>query len=218
MSCFLAKPPSFWSGERASVAVAPLVNFGSLAQVRAAVATSSLLQGETISTLLLTVLLAIGLFFFLRASGKDRVETRLYSSSRGLEEMGSLLREHLEGRAYRLQSTDAEGIATFAGQARPSVGLAAFLTGLAGVGLACLALVLHMLEPGWGAWPWTLVLASPWAGWYYWRRNHRLEQLRLKLQEADPPPGSLLWVEGHRDELEVLAASLGLQEREPERG
>ncbi len=176
------------------------------------------LTRERVSTLALTVLLAIGLFFFLRASGKDRVEARFYFSSRSLEEMGSLLRKHLEERAYRLQSADAEGIATFAGQARASAGLAVFLTGLAGVGLACLALVLQMLEPGWGAWPWTLLLVSPWAGWYYWRRSHRPEQIRLKLQAADSPPGSLLWVEGQRDELEVLAATLGLQERDPERG
>jgi hypothetical protein len=70
MNCFLAKSPSFWSGEKAPIAVAPPINFGSLSEARAAVAASSSLQGETISTLLLTVLLAIGLFFFLRASGK----------------------------------------------------------------------------------------------------------------------------------------------------
>jgi hypothetical protein len=98
------------------------------------------------------------------------------------------------------------------------VGLAVFLTGLAGAGLACLALVLQMLQPAWGAWPWTLLLASPWAGWYYWRRSHRPQQIRLKLQEAAPPPGSHLWVEGQREELEVLAATLGLEERDPERG
>ncbi len=178
----------------------------------------STLTGETISTLTLTALLAIGLFFFLRASGKDRVETRFYFSSCRLEEIGSALREHLQGRAYRLQSTDAEGIATFAGQAQASAGLAAFLTGLAGLGLACLALVLHTLEPGWGVWPWILVLASPWAGWYYRQRNQRPEQIRLKLQEADSTLGSHLWVEGHRDELDVLAATLGLQERDPEQG
>ena len=172
-------------------------------------------KGESISTLTLTLILGIGLFFFLRASGRARIETRFYSSSRNLEEMGSLLRKHLEGRAYRLQSADPEGIATFVGQARPSVGLAVFLTGLAGAGLACLALVLQVLEPGWGVWPWTLLLVSPWAGWYYWRCNHRPQQLRLRLQEADPPPGSLLWVEGQREELEVLATTLGLQERDP---
>jgi hypothetical protein len=196
------------------------------------------LTGEKVSTLALTTLLAIGLFFFLRASGKDRVETRVYLSSRSLEEMGSALREHLERRGYRLQSADAEGIATFAGQGQASVGLALFLTGLAGTGLACLALVLQTLEPGWGAWPWMVVLASPWAGWYYRQRNQRPEQIRLKLQEADEDsvplpfcgqhgsptaptrtaPGSHLWVEGHRDELDGLAAALRLQERDPDRG
>lgn len=174
------------------------------------------LRGETVSTLTLTALLAIGLFFFLRASGKDRVETRLYSSNRSLEEMGSALRSHLRGRGYQLQSTDPEGIATFAGEARASAGLAAFLTGLAGLGLACLALVVHTLEPQWGGWPWMLMLASPWAGWYYRQRNQRPEQVRLKLQEAEL--GARLWVEGHRDELDVLAATFALQERDPDEG
>ncbi|MFQ3612537.1 MAG: cofactor assembly of complex C subunit B [Cyanobacteriota bacterium] len=171
------------------------------------------LTGETLSTLTLTALLAIGLFFFLRASGKDRKESRFYFSSRPLDPLGSALRSHLQGRAYQLQSTDSEGMATFAGEAQASTGLAAFLTGLAGLGLACLALVLHTLEPQWGGWPWMLMLASPWAGWYYRQRNQRPEQIRLKLQEEGS--GSRLWVEGHRDELDILAATFALQERDP---
>jgi hypothetical protein len=72
-----------------------------------------------------------------------------------------------------------------------------------------------------------VVLASPWAGWYYRQRNQRPEQIRLKLQEADEDSvplsswertptasGSHLWVEGHRDELDGLAAALRLQERD----
>ncbi|MCJ2543075.1 cofactor assembly of complex C subunit B [Thermostichus vulcanus] len=171
------------------------------------------LTGETLSTLTLTALLAIGLFFFLRASGKDRTENRLYFSSRPLNSLGSALRSHLQGRAYQLQSTDSDGIATFAGEAKASTGLALFLTGLAGVGLACLALVLSTLEPQWGGWPWMLMLASPWAGWYYRQRNQRPEQIRLKLQEESS--GSRLWVEGHRDELDILAATFALEERDP---
>ncbi|HIK19734.1 MAG TPA: cofactor assembly of complex C subunit B [Synechococcus sp. M44_DOE_062] len=235
MSCSRSPIPSSCGGARLPKRVDLLTPSGlGSAQALGLAATlpDSTLTGERVSTLALTTLLAIGLFFFLRASGKDRVETRVYLSSRSLEEMGSALREHLEGRGYRLQSADAEGIATFAGQGQASVGLALFLTGLAGAGLACLALVLQTLEPRWGAWPWMLVLASPWAGWYYRQRNQRPEQIRLKLQEADEDsvplsswegreaptqtaPGSHLWVEGHRDELDGLAAALGLQERDP---
>ncbi|MEN9202674.1 MAG: cofactor assembly of complex C subunit B [Thermostichus sp. DG_1_6_bins_120] len=174
------------------------------------------LTGETLSTLTLTLLLAIGLFFFLRASGKDRKESHLYFSSRPLEEVGSALRSHLQSRGYRLHSIDSDGTATFTGQAQASGGLAVFLTGLAGVGLACLALVVNTLEPQWGGWPWLLVLISPLAGRYYWQRNQRPEQLHFKLQENGP--GSQLWVEGHRDELDILAATLGLQEQDPVRG
>ncbi|MGQ9838018.1 MAG: cofactor assembly of complex C subunit B [Cyanobacteriota bacterium] len=170
------------------------------------------LTGETLSTLTLTALLTLGLFFFLRASGKDRREKRSYYSSRPLDHLGSALRSHLQGRAYQLQSTDAEGTATFAGEARASIGLAVFLSGLAGLGLACLALVLQTLEPQWGGWPWMLMLASPWAGWYYWQRNQGPEQIRLKLQEEGL--GCRLWVEGHRDELDILAATFALQEQD----
>jgi len=237
MNCSHSPIPPSCGGARLPEQVNPLP-LGGLGSAQALGLAIAPLTGEKVSTLALTTLLAIGLFFFLRAAGKDRVESRLYFSSRSLEEMGSALREHLEGRGYRLQSADAEGIATFAGQGQASVGLALFLTGLAGTGLACLALVLQTLEPGWGAWPWMLVLASPWAGWYYRQRNQRPEQIRLKLQEADEDsvplpfcgqhgsptaptrtaPGSHLWVEGHRDELDGLAAALGLQERDPDRG
>lgn len=237
MNCSHSPIPPSCGGARLPEQVNPLP-LGGLGSAQALGLAIAPLTGEKVSTLALTTLLAIGLFFFLRAAGKDRVESRLYFSSRSLEEMGSALREHLEGRGYRLQSADAEGIATFAGQGQASVGLALFLTGLAGTGLACLALVLQTLEPGWGAWPWMVVLASPWAGWYYRQRNQRPEQIRLKLQEADEDsvplpfcgqhgsptaptrtaPGSHLWVEGHRDELDGLAAALGLQERDPDRG
>ncbi|MGY3029469.1 hypothetical protein ACVWXW_002355 [Thermostichus sp. MS-CIW-30] len=237
MNCSHSPIPPSCGGARLPEQVNPLP-LGGLGSAQALGLAIAPLTGEKVSTLALTTLLAIGLFFFLRASGKDRVETRVYLSSRSLEEMGSALREHLERRGYRLQSADAEGIATFAGQGQASVGLALFLTGLAGTGLACLALVLQTLEPGWGAWPWMVVLASPWAGWYYRQRNQRPEQIRLKLQEADEDsvplpfcgqhgsptaptrtaPGSHLWVEGHRDELDGLAAALRLQERDPDRG
>ncbi|ABD03657.1 conserved hypothetical protein [Synechococcus sp. JA-2-3B'a(2-13)] len=230
MNCSHSPIPPSCGGARLPEQVNPLP-LGGLGSAQALGLAIAPLTGEKVSTLALTTLLAIGLFFFLRAAGKDRVETRVYLSSRSLEEMGSALREHLERRGYRLQSADAEGIATFAGQGQASVGLALFLTGLAGTGLACLALVLQTLEPGWGAWPWMVVLASPWAGWYYRQRNQRPEQIRLKLQEADEDSvplsswertptasGSHLWVEGHRDELDGLAAALRLQERDPDRG
>ncbi len=174
---------------------------------------STPLTGEAFSTLLLTALLGVGLFFFLRAAGKDRRETRLYVSNRSLDSLGSALRSYLQGRAYRLQSTDAEGVATFAGEIKASLGLAVFLTLLAAVGLGCFALVVQMLAPQWGGWPWLLVLASPWAGWYYRQRNQGPEQIRLKLQEEGS--GVRLWVEGHRDELDRLAATFALEERDP---
>ena len=186
------------------------------------------LQPVAISTLLMTTLLAIGLFFFIRASGKDRVETRLYTTPQSLEALGSQVRQYLLGRGFVLISADDTGIATFQGQAQPSGFLAGLLTLLAAVGLACLAMVLQTLFPQWGRLAWLLLTAAPLAGDYYRFRTHRLETVRLRIEQssleegagsADIEPSAeskqitikaQLHISGHRDELDDLEQTLGL--------
>ncbi|NJL97434.1 MAG: cofactor assembly of complex C subunit B [Synechococcaceae cyanobacterium RM1_1_27] len=187
------------------------------------------LQPVAISTLLMTTLLAIGLFFFIRASGKDRVETRLYKTQQSLETLGSLVRQYLLGRGFVLVSADESGIATFQGQAQPSGFLAVLLTLLATVGLACLAMVLQTLFPQGGRLAWLLLTAAPLAGDYYRFRNQRLETVRLRIEQSSPAeevvnsavmepaadngPSDIraqLHISGHRDELDDLELNLGL--------
>ncbi|HIK46883.1 MAG TPA: cofactor assembly of complex C subunit B, partial [Leptolyngbyaceae cyanobacterium M65_K2018_010] len=85
--------------------------------------------------------------------------------------------------------------------------LAGFLTLLAAVGLLCLALVLASLFPGLGLTFLALTLLAPAAGWFYWQRAGRVEQVQVELRSglADSPgEAESLVVTAHRDELLAL--------------
>jgi hypothetical protein len=184
------------------------------------------------STLFLTVLLGIGLFFFIRASTKDRIEElRWFVADPEDDRLRDRLRTYFASRAYRVIATDPErNSVTFEGWVRPSVGLAVFLTGLAAVGLLCLGLVVALTLPQLGPWPLGLAAIAPIAGGFYWRRSGRLEQVQLRIeaaqqtdaaaQQADgtsPRPSELQTETGgevvaiaHRDELAALRSFLNL--------
>lgn len=166
----------------------------------------------SISALVWTILLAIGLFFFIRAAGKDRTEQRRWSSSLSVEEMGLQLQRYLRQRSYQLTDR-SEGIATFIGRAQPSGFLTVLLSLLAAIGLTCLAIVLDaLLYPNWQGTPFALVLAAPLAGWYYRSKTAREETLRLKVEALEAGDTCQIAISGHRDELDAMAAQLPLEE------
>ncbi|WGV23753.1 cofactor assembly of complex C subunit B [Halotia branconii] len=163
------------------------------------------------STLLLTLLLAVGLIFFIRASTKDRTEIVQLVSEQNEATLMPQLQEYFRSRSYRVAAVDREkNQVTFEGFVKPSWFLAVFLTLLASAGLACLALVLSMLIPNVGTLFLGIVLLSPLSGIFYWRKAGRLEKVSLKL-EANPNQqhsSSKLTVIAHRDELSELQKTL----------
>lgn len=172
------------------------------------------------STLFLTILLGIGLFFFIRASVKDRTERVKLASARSQEALLEALQQYFIGRAYQpAPPTISEGNPhgpyqlTFDGFVRPSLFLAFFLSGLAAMGLLCLSLVLAMLFPEYSYLFLGLMLLAPVAGVFYWQKAGRYEQVILQL-EANPTPNtqtqSLVTVTAHRDELLSLQNTLSL--------
>lgn len=168
------------------------------------------------STLFLTVLLSIGLFFFIRASVKDRTQSVRLVSEQPEEVLMPQVRQYFAQRAYRVTSLDKEqNQVVFEGFVRPSRFLAVFLTLLAALGMLCLALVLSMVLPQIGLLSLGLVALAPLAGWFYWQRAGRPEQVALRLQaggETSPAAqGSLLSVTAHRDELLALQEALSLE-------
>ena len=162
------------------------------------------------STLLLTVLLAIGLVFFLRAASKDRTTVVEVHSPRPPVEVLEGLSQWLLQRGWRTDSGDAERrVLRFQGTVAASPNLALLLSLLAAVGAACLGLVLRQLLPVLGAWPLLLVAAGPLAGVVYRRRANRQEQVELRLISGDKASGSSLQLRAHRDELIALELEMG---------
>jgi Cofactor assembly of complex C subunit B len=168
------------------------------------------------STFFLTVLMAIGLFFFIRASVKDRIEIVKLTSEQSEESLLSQLRQYFDQRAYRVVAVNAaENQVTFEGVVRPSWFLAIFLTLLATTGLLCFALVLsYSLPDGSNFWL-GLLLLSPLAGVFYWRGANRSEQVSLKIEPSgDAKVQAMITVKGHRDELAELQRVLSLKARD----
>ncbi|MEN9204933.1 MAG: cofactor assembly of complex C subunit B [Thermostichales cyanobacterium SZTDM-1c_bins_54] len=161
-----------------------------------------------VSTLLMTTLLGVGLFFFIRAASKDRTQQRRYQVGIPMGTLGPQLYGYAQSHGFRLQGQDEQQRAVFVGMAQPSEFLAVFLSLLTLVGVSCGVMVIRSLYPSLGGIPWLLVVLAPWAGAAYRRRMQRQEVLKIWLGEGEQ--GSLLHLEGQRDELDRLEAYLGL--------
>lgn len=171
-----------------------------------------------VSTLLLTGLMVIGLVFFIRASTKDRIEVAQFGSMEGTEPLQQNVMTYFQSRAYRpiqreaaaTEPDTAEGApaaVTVAGFVSPSLFMAVFLSGLAGLGLACLALILMTLFSSLGSGIFALVAIAPLAGIFYWRKSSRPEAVTFRVDPASTPDSdfvSTLTVQGHRDEIAEL--------------
>lgn len=167
-----------------------------------------------ISTFLLTLLLLIGLFFFIRASTKDRTEKVLLVSDKDEASLMPQLQEYFKSRSYQVIALDKElNQVTFAGFVRPSMFLAIFLIMLAFTGFICLSLVLSILFPNLSQFFPVLILLSPLSGIFYWKKAGRVEQVLLKMDLDRDQQQNLnrITVTAHRDELMELRKTLGLE-------
>ena len=164
------------------------------------------------STLFLTILLAIGLGFFLRAASKDRTTIVDVKSPLPPLEVLKGISFWLEERGWTKNGGNAEEkLLIFNGNVASSKFLVIFLSCLGGLGSACLGLVLIQLYPSLSWWPLLLAaIGAPLAGIVYRVKSKREESLEVKLLSSDLSDSSLLRIKAHRDEL--IAIQLELSE------
>lgn len=166
------------------------------------------------STLFLTLLMMVGLFFFIRASTKDRTEVLILEAPAAAATTLDALTVYFEQRAYQVKAQDDDQI-TLTGQVRPSWFLAIFLSSLAAVGSLCFALVLSSLFPGVGLAFVGLILLAPAAGWFYWQRAGREEHVTLEAKpQSETAAHKQILVTAHRDELIALEQTWKTQLRD----
>ena len=153
----------------------------------------------------------IGLFFFIRASVKDRTKQIQLLPDESEDILLTKLKEYFEARAYQLTSIDsAKKEVAFAGYVQPSIFLAILLSFLAIVGLSCLTLVLFLLYPNLNLLCWLLLLIAPAAGIFYWKKAGRWEKILLQVVTQQDSP-NLVKIIAHRDELIQLQENLTVQ-------
>ena len=152
----------------------------------------------------------IGLFFFIRASVKDRTKQIQLIPSESEDVLIKTLQEYFEARSYQLTAVNPqEKQVAFKGFVRPSLFLAILLSLLASVGLSCLVLILFLLFPEMSKIFWSLVLIAPLAGVFYWRKAGRWEKILLEV--VSKTDSNLVAVTAHRDELIQLQENLSVQ-------
>ncbi|MBD2097891.1 cofactor assembly of complex C subunit B [Trichocoleus sp. FACHB-591] len=167
------------------------------------------------SIFVMTLLMVVGLMFFIRASVKDRTRAVQLIAEQAEESLLNRVQQYFDQRAYKVAALDpAQNQVTFQGVVRPSWFLAVFLTILAAAGILCLALVLSMLLPGLTQILLGTVLMAPLAGFFYWQKAKRPEQVSLKiepLESEESQSWSRVTVTAHRDELAELQRALNLR-------
>lgn len=165
-----------------------------------------------IPLLILTLLLCIGLFFFIKASVKERTEEMTFMTKASEEELLPQLQDYFDRRAYQVTALDRQTQKiTLEGTVQPSWFLAIFLSFLAALGLLCANLVFSTL---WSDFPpilWIDVSLAPGAGFFYWKGAYRTEQVELQVQPLEEPSQTaqnLIAVKAHRDELAEFERAL----------
>tara|TARA_B100000579_G_scaffold408438_1_gene396572 strand:+ start:334 stop:891 length:558 start_codon:yes stop_codon:yes gene_type:complete len=168
------------------------------------------MQSAFSSTLFLTILLAIGLVFFLRAASKDRTTVVDVQSPLPPLELLNGISLWLEERGWKKNGGNIEQkLLLFNGRVASSTFLAIFLACLGGLGSACLGLVLIQLYPFLSWWPLLLSLVgAPLAGIIYRIKSNREESLELKLLSSELSNISILRIKAHRDELIAIQLEL----------
>ncbi len=166
------------------------------------------------STFFITLLLMVGLFFFIRASAKDRTEEVVLVTEEPEISILEQVKQYFEQRSYRVTQTNAqEQKMTWEGLVRPSLFIASFVTLIAACGWLCLGLLLSFVYPNLRNLFFGLVILAPLAGIYYWQKAERIEQVYLQLFTTPDQKNALL-VKAHRDELIQMQRALPVKVQE----
>ena len=167
------------------------------------------------STLILSLLLAVGLFFFVRASTKERLQSLELIGKQDENTLINQLQEYFQARSYRVAAVDRkQNQVIFEGFVKPSWFLAIFLSTLSAIGILCLSLVMSSLFPKLIWLFFGMIVLSPMSGIFYWKKAGKLEKVMLKLSTQDNKPyySSKITVIAHRDELIELQKKLQLKQ------
>lgn len=112
---------------------------------------------------------------------------------------------------------ERKGVMTFTGEVRASSSVASILVAVAASGLWATTYILNFILPTnlqsdyWGLLTLLSFAVVPW----YWKKANRTEYVKVMVEQADDDKSAVLYVKGHRDEIEELEKHFKWKRNEP---
>ncbi|XAR52064.1 hypothetical protein NMG60_11006916 [Bertholletia excelsa] len=155
-----------------------------------------------------------GLWSLIKRSVKSKIVQKTYIGAQGNKSPNQMAGEILSFfTRNNFVVLDRGETITFEGMMVPSRGQAGLLTFCTCISLASVSLVLTITIPEVGNnWFWLIIL-SPLAGLYYWKRASRKEQIKVKMILGDDGTLSEIIVQGDDQQVEQMRKELQLSEK-----
>lgn len=163
-------------------------------------------RGPLFATAFVFFLTFWGSISFVKGSTKERITQASFTLSDSASEIAKKTTRYLMERSFVPDPSKDErkGVMTFTGQVRASSSIASILVAVAASGIWSVTYILNFVLPPylqsdyWGLLTLASVAIVPW----YWKKANRTEYVKVMVEEEDN--SSILYVKGHRDEIEEL--------------
>jgi len=175
-------------------------------------------RGSYYVTLGLFIMTVPGLWSLVKRSAQSKIRRRTYTvpgpaeqDAVPLDERAKQITRYFVSYNYRVKSMS--DVISFVGNYQSRIGEASQLVLYSFFGLGSIALVLSIQFPEIGGYWYLLTVISPLAGWYYWTRANREEEIKVKLVTSEDDTSTDIIVEGDEEELDRFSKELELQEK-----
>lgn len=177
-------------------------------------------RGPLFATAFVFFLTFWGSISFVKGSTKDRITQASFNIKDTSSNIAKKTARYLMERSFTPDPTqdDRKGVMTFTGEVRASSSVASILVAVAASGLWAATYILNFILPPafqsdyWGFLTLGAFAIVPW----YWKKASRTEYVKVMVEEQDVvEDGAVLYVKGHRDEIEELESHFKWKRNEP---
>lgn len=211
MSLLPVVPPPTLDAAAASILTTSQVLLGDISEVN---------RGPLFATAFVFFLTFWGSISFVKGSTKDRITQASFSlADASASDIAKKTARYLMERSFVPDPTQDErkGVMTFTGEVRASSSVASILVAVAASGLWATTYILNFILPTnlqsdyWGLLTLLSFAVVPW----YWKKANRTEYVKVMVEQADDDKSAVLYVKGHRDEIEELEKHFKWKRNEP---
>lgn len=174
-------------------------------------------RGPLFATAFVFFLTFWGSISFVKGSTKDRITQASFTLTESASDIAKKTARYLMERSFVPDPTQDErkGVMTFTGEVRASSSVASILVAVAASGLWAATYILNFILPPslqsdyWGFLTLLSFAIVPW----YWKKANRTEYVKVMVEQEDA--SAVLYVKGHRDEIEELEKHFKWKRNEP---